>query len=139
MSEQNKSPDTVNSNKELGLRKFSPMILETKQELLDAMRQGRIKSSKYNLLSDKEKQFVELVCVGGYTGEQSIRAMFPGCRAPAAIAQRMMSNPELVEVINELSIAKDRKFAAEISSARDVALEKLKFIMTTTSDEALAA
>ena len=50
-----------------------------------------------------------------------------------------MANPDVVETINELSIAKDRKFAAEISSARDMALDKLKFIMSTTSDPALAA
>lgn len=133
------SPDTINSNKQLGLRKFSPMIIQTKEELLEAMKQGRIKSTKYNLLSDREKLFVELVCFGGYTGEQAIRAIVPGSKSPGAIANRIMSNPDVVETINELSVAKDRKFAAEISSARDMALEKLKFIMTSTSDPALAA
>lgn len=133
------SPDTVNSNKQLGLRKFSPMIIQTKQELLEAMKQGRIKSSKYNLLTDREKLFVELVCFGGYTGEQAVRAIVPGTKSPSAIANRIMSNPDVVETINELSVAKDRKFAAEISSARDMALEKLKFIMATTTDPALAA
>lgn len=104
-----------------------------------AMREGAIKSSKYNLLSEKEKQFVELVCFGGYTGEQAVRAIVPGTKSPSAIANRMMSNPDVVETINELSVAKDKKFAAEISSARDMALDKLKYIMSTTSDEALAA
>ena len=138
MSDQNQ-PDTVNSSKMLGLRKFTPMIIQTKEELMEAMRQGKLKSSKYNLLSDREKLFVELVCFGGYTGEQAVRAIVPGTKSPGAVANRIMSNPDVVETINELSVAKDRKFAAEISSARDMALEKLKFIMTNTSDQALAA
>jgi len=138
-SPENKSPDTINSSKQIGLRKFTPMIIETKEELIAAMQQGRIKTTKYNLLSDKEKLFVELVCFGGYTGEQAIRAIVPGSKSPSAIANRIMSNPDVVETINELSVAKDRKFAAEISNARDMALDKLKFIMSTTSDPALAA
>jgi len=138
MSNQ-KQLDTVNSSKQLGLRKFTPMVIQTKEELMEAMRQGKLKSSKYNLLNDKEKLFVELVCFGGYTGEQAVRAIVPGTKSPGAVANRLMANPDVVETINELSVAKDRKFAAEISSARDVALEKLKFIMTTTTDPALAA
>ena len=141
MSNQNNqsSPDTVNSNKQLGLRKFTPMIIQTKEELLEAMKQGRIKTSKYNLLSDREKMFVELVCFGGYTGEQAVRAIAPGTKAPSAIANRIMSNPDVIQTIEELSVAKDRKFAAEIASARDLALEKLKYIMVTATDPALAA
>lgn len=136
---QQQSPDTINSNKQLGLRKFTPMIIQTKEELLEAMKQGRLKTSKYNLLSDREKLFVELVCFGGYTGEQAVRAIVPGTKNPNAIANRLMSNPDVIETINELTVAKDRKFAAEIASARDMALDKLKFIMATTSDPALAA
>ena len=65
MSEQtNQQQDTVNSSKQLGLRKFTPMIIQTKEELMIAMKEGKIKSSKDNLLSDKEKLFVELVCFG---------------------------------------------------------------------------
>lgn len=140
MNQQKQLPTgTVNSSKELGLRKFSPMVIQTKEELMEAMKQGRLKTSKYNLLSDREKLFVELVCFGGYTGEQAIRAIVPGSKSPGAIANRIMSNPDVVETINELSVAKDRKFAAEISSARDMALDKLKFIMATTTDPALAA
>ena len=139
MSDQNQQPDTVNSNKKLGLRKFTPMIIQTKEELMIAMKEGKLKTSKYNLLDDREKLFVELVCFGGYTGEQAIRVIVPGSKNPGAIANRLMSNPDVVETINELSVAKDRKFAAEVASARDMALEKLKFIMTTTSDQALAA
>lgn len=140
MDNQNKqSPDMINSNKQLGLRKFTPMIIQTKEELLEAMKQGRLKTSKYNLLNDREKLFVELVCFGGFTGEQAVRAIVPGTKNPNAIANRIMSNPDVVETINELSVAKDRKFAAEIASARDMALDKLKFIMATTTDPALAA
>ncbi len=139
INEENNQQDSVNSSKAIGLRRFTPMIIQTKEELLEAMKQGRIKSSKYNLLNEKEKQFVELVCFGGYTGEQAIRAIVPGSRSPSAIANRIMSNPDVVQTIEELSVARDRKFAAEIASARDMALEKLKFIMATTSDDTLAA
>lgn len=138
-NQENQSVDTINSSKQIGLRKFTPMIIQTKEELMIAMKEGRIKSSKYNLLNEREKLFVELVCFGGYTGEQAVRAIVPGTKSPSAIANRIMSNPDVVETINELSVAKDRKFAAEIASARDVALDKLKFIMATTSDPALAA
>lgn len=140
MSNQDKqSQDSLNSSKQIGLRKFTPMIIETKEELMIAMKEGRIKSSKYNLLNEREKLFVELVCFGGYTGEQAVRAIVPGTKSPSAIANRIMSNPDVVETINELSVAKDRKFAAEIASAREMALDKLKFIMATTSDPNLAA
>ena len=131
--------EALNSSKQLGLRKFTPMIIQTKEELMDAMRQGKLKTSKYNLLSDREKLFVELICFGGYTGEQAVRVIVPGTKSPLAIANRIMSNPDVIETINELTVAKDRKFAAEIASAREMALDKLKFIMSTTSDPALAA
>ncbi len=138
-NQDNQSQGSVNSNKQIGLRKFTPMVIQTKEELLIAMKEGRLKTAKYNLLNDREKLFVELVCFGGYTGEQAVRAIVPGTKNPGAIANRLMSNPDVVETINELSVAKDRKFAAEISSARDMALDKLKFIMATTTDPALAA
>ena len=131
--------DTVNSNKKIGLRKFTPMVIQTKEELMEAMRQGRMKTSKYNLLNDKEKLFVELVCFGGYTGEQAIRVIVPGTKNPMAIANRLMSNPDVGEAIDELSIAKDKKFKAQIQSNKEMALEKLMYIMNTTNDEALAA
>ena len=138
MSDQNQH-DTVNSSKMLGLRKFTPMIIQTKEELMEAMRQGKLKSAKYNLLNDKEKMFVELVCFGGFTAEQAVRAIVPGTKSPGAAANRLMANPDVVQTIEELSVAKDRKFAAEIASARDMALDTLKFIMTTSSDPALKA
>jgi hypothetical protein len=51
----------------------------------------------------------------------------------------MLANPAVADTLEELSIAKDKKFMAEISSARDMALAKLKYIMSTTSDQSLAA
>lgn len=135
----NQSPDTVNSSKQLGLRKFSPMVLQTKEELIQALDQGRLESSKYNLLNEREKRFVQLVCFAGYTAEQAIHVIIPGVKNTTLIANRLMSNKAVMDTIEELSVARDRKFAAEISSARDMALEKLKFILATTDDPALAA
>jgi hypothetical protein len=51
----------------------------------------------------------------------------------------MLANPDVAATLEELSIQKDKKFMAEVSSARDMALSKLKFIMSTTNDQALAA
>lgn len=137
--EENNQLDTVNSSKQLGLRKFSPMVLQTKEELMEALDQGRLKSSKYNLLDQREKRFVQLVCFAGYTAEQAVRVIVPGTKNAGLIANRIMANVDVIETINELSVAKDRKFAAEIANARDVALDKLQYILATTSDEALAA
>lgn len=118
---------------------FNPMILQTKQELETALKQGKLKVSKYNLLSDSEKRFVELVCFGGYTGEQAVRVINPGVKNPYAIANKVMANPDVVGTIEELTVAKDMKFKTEISAARDMALAKLQYIMVNTSDEQLAA
>lgn len=120
-------------------RAFQPMILQTKEELMTAMRNGQIKSSKYNLLNESEKMFVELVCFGGYTGEQAVRVINPSVRAAGAIANRMLANPDVVATIEELTVAKDMKFKAEVASAREMALNKLLYIMSTTDDQSLAA
>jgi hypothetical protein len=120
-------------------RALQPKILETKEELLIALKSGQLKTSKYNLLSPNEKLFVELVVFGGYTGEQAVRCISPTVHSPQAIANRMLANPNVADTLEELSIQKDKKFMAEISSARDMALSKLKYIMSTTSDQALAA
>lgn len=120
-------------------RALQPKILETKEELLVALKSGQLKTSKYNLLGPNEKLFVELVVFGGYTGEQAVKCINPTVRNASAIANRMLSNPDVADTLEELSIAKDKKFMAEISSARDMALSKLKFIMSTTNDQALAA
>ena len=120
-------------------RVLVPRILETKQELLNALKAGQLKTSKYNLLDDKQKIYVELVVFGGYTGEQAVKCIDPSVRNPLAIANRIASDPIVQETLEELSIAKDRKFTAEISSARDLALQKLQYIMVTSKDEALQA
>lgn len=120
-------------------RALQPKILETKEELLIALKSGQLKTSKYNLLSPNEKLFVELVVFGGYTGEQAVKCISPTVRNAGAIANRMLSNPDVADTLEELSIQKDKKFMAEISSARDMALSKLKYIMSTTSDQSLAA
>ena len=120
-------------------RVLQPTILETKQELLLALKTGAIQSAKYNVLSEAEKTFVELVVFGDYTGDQAIRVLDPMQKHPGVIANKMMGNPDVAAAIEELTIQKDRKFMAEISTARDMALAKLKYIMNTTQDEALAA
>lgn len=120
-------------------RALQPKILETKEELLIALKSGQLKTSKYNLLSPNEKLYVELVVFGGYTGEQAVKCISPTVRNAQAISNRMLSNPDVADTLEELSIQKDKKFMAEISSARDMALSKLKYIMSTTSDQSLAA
>ena len=120
-------------------KKFNPMILQTKEELEIALKQGKLKTAKYNLLSDSEKRFVELVCFGGYTGEQAVRAINPGTKNPYAIANQVMANQDVKETIEELTLARDMKFKSEIVSARDMALSKVQYIMMTTKDETLAA
>ena len=120
-------------------RALQPKILETKEELLIALKSGQLKTSKYNLLTPNEKLFVELIVFGGYTGEQAVKCISPTVRNAQAISNRMLSNPDVADTLEELSIQKDKKFMAEISSARDMALSKLKYIMSTTSDQSLAA
>jgi hypothetical protein len=123
----------------VGDRTFKPLVLETKEQLLAALKQGKLKSAKYNLLDEQERMFVELLVFGDYSGEQAMRAMKPALKDYKMAANRMLSNPTVADAIEELSIQKDKKFMAEISSARDLALNKLKYIMATTSDETVAA
>jgi hypothetical protein len=139
--ENNSSTNTNNNNiiKPNTGRILQPMILQTKEELLTALKQGQIKTSKYNLLNDNEKLYIELVCFGGYTGEQAVKAIQPTVRNATAAANRMLANPDVVATMEELTVAKDMKFKAEVASARDMALAKLQYIMTTTSDDTLAA
>lgn len=120
-------------------RVLQPTVLQTKQELLVALQQGQITSSKYNLLNDGEKRFVELVVFAGYTGDQAIRLMDPSNRHPGIAANKMLANQLVAETLEELTVQKDAKFMAEIVNARDMALAKLKYIMSTSKDEALQA
>lgn len=120
-------------------RMLQPKVIETKQELLAALHTGKLAVSKYNLLNDREKMFVELVAFGDYTGEQAVRIIDPKTKVPQVLANQLMSNKDVAETLEELSISRDKKFMAEISTARDMALNKLKYIMTTTKDDSLAA
>lgn len=120
-------------------RSFEPVILSTKEELLTALKVGDIKSSKYNTLTDDQKLFVEMIVFGGYSAVDAIKTVKPKAKSFKALANRWISLPNVAETLEELSIAKDKKFMAEISNARDLALSKLKFIMNTTEDESLAA
>ena len=139
MTQENNILTNTSSIKPNTGRVLQPMILQTKEELLVALKQGQIKTSKYHLLNDTEKLYIELVCFGGYTGEQAVKAIQPGIRNATAAANKMLANPDVVATMEELTVAKDMKFKAEVSSARDMALAKLQYIMTTTSDDSLAA
>lgn len=121
------------------MRVLQPKVIETKQQLLQALKNGELKASKYNLLNQNEKLFVELIAFGDYTGEQAIRVIDPMIRAPQAAANRLLANPNVAATLEELTVQRDKKFMAEVSTARDMALNKLKYIMTTTKDDALAA
>lgn len=120
-------------------KEFSPIILQDKQEFLSLLKAGKFKYSKYNVLNDQEKTFVELVVFGGYTGEQAIKAIDPTVRNPKLIANRMVSNPDVAASLEELSMQKDKKFMTELSEARELALSKLLYIMANTEDHSLAA
>ena len=54
------------------MRVLQPKIIETKQQLLQALKNGELQTSKYNLLNQNEKLFVELVAFGDYTAEQAL-------------------------------------------------------------------
>lgn len=121
------------------MRVLQPKIIETKQQLLQALKNGELQTSKYNLLNQNEKLFVELVAFGDYTAEQAVRVIDPTIRAPQVAANRLLANPNVADTLEELTVQRDKKFMAEVSTARDMALNKLKYIMTTTKDDALAA
>jgi len=120
-------------------RIFQPLVIQDKQEFLQLLKAGKLKYSKYNVLSDQQKLFVELVVFGGYSGEQAMKAIDPEIRNPKLLANRMASDPDVAATLEELSAQKDKKFMTELSEARELALSKLMFIMSTTKDEALAA
>lgn len=120
-------------------RVLQPRIIETKQQLLQALKNGELEVSKYNTLNTNEKLFVELVAFGDYTAEQAIRVIDPTISAPQAAANRLLANKNIADTLEELTVQRDKKFMAEVSTARDMALNKLKYIMTTTKDDALAA
>lgn len=120
-------------------RIFQPLVIQDKQEFLEILKSGKLKYSKYNILSDQQKLFVELVVFGGYTGEQAMKAIDPNIRNPKLLANRMASDPDVASTLEELSAQKDKKYMTELTEARELALSKLMFIMSNTKDEALAA
>ena len=118
-------------------RVFTPEIIETKEQLLTALRTGDIKSSKYNLLNEEEKLFCELVVFGDYSAEQAMKQI-RGERYNRGMGNRFVARPNVAEALEELSYKKNKKFMAEITSARDMALRKAMYIMNNTEDESVA-
>lgn len=121
----------------MGTRAFKPLVLETKQQLRNALKSGQLQCTKYNLLDDDEKLFVEMLVFGDYTGEQAMRCIKPTLRDARAAGNRMMANPNVADALQELSVQRDKKFMAELMGARDMAMNKLKYIMATSTDEAV--
>jgi hypothetical protein len=119
-------------------RVFQPAILATKENLLAALRTGDIKTSKYNLLNEEEKLFVELVVFGDYTAEQAMMSIRES-DYHKGMGTRMCARPNVADTLEELSYKKNKKFMAEITTSRDAALRKLMYIMNTTEDESVAA
>lgn len=119
-------------------RVFQPAILATKENLLAALRTGDIKTTKYNLLNEEEKLFVELVVFGDYTAEQAMMSIRES-DYHKGMGTRMCAKPNVADTLEELSYKKNKKFMAEITTSRDAALRKLMYIMNTTEDEAVAA
>lgn len=120
-------------------RVFAPDIITTKENLLTALRNGDIKSSKYNLLNEEEKLFVELVVFGDYNAEQAMMSIRGSANYHKGMGNRMCARPNVADALEELSYKKNKKFMAEVTSSRDAALRKLMYIMNTTEDESVAA
>lgn len=119
-------------------RTFAPDIITTKENLLTALRNGDIKTSKYNLLNEEEKLFVELVVFGDYNAEQAMMSI-RGNDYHKGMGNRICARPNVADALEELSYKKNKKFMAEVTSSRDAALRKLMYIMNTTEDESVAA
>ena len=119
-------------------RTFTPDIISTKENLLTALRTGDIKSSKYNLLNEEEKLFVELIVFGDYNAEQAMMSI-RGSNYHKGMGNRMCARAGVADALEELSYKKNKKFMAEVTTSRDMALRKLMYIMNTTEDEGVAA
>lgn len=119
-------------------RVLKPTVLETKEQLLVALRSGAIRTSKYNLLTEEEKLFVELIAFGDYSPETAMRAVNPDIGTYAAsYARRLMSKKEVIDTIEELTEAKDKSFRASLARTRELALKKAEYIMINSNDEAI--
>jgi len=118
---------------------FNTQVLQTKEELMQALDDGKIKSTLYNALDDDEKMFVKLVVFAGYPGYKAIKEIHPSISDHYAAATRMSLRPQVIEVMDELTEKKNKYWTVSIMNSRDVALRKLEYIMKTTEDESLAA
>lgn len=117
-------------------RTLKPTVLETKENLLTALRTGSIKTTKYNLLTEEEKLFVELVAFGEYSPETAVRTIHEDIGTYAATyARRMMAKKEVIDTLNELTEVKDKSFRASLARTRELALKKAEYIMLTSNDE----
>ena len=116
---------------------FAPKILQSKEELLIALKSGDIKSSKYNALDEDQKLFVELVCFGGYKPGPAMKVIKPHFKDPYAAGHRMMHNQDVSDVIEELAFKRDKMWLAQVTSSRDMALNVMEYIMKTTDDDNL--
>lgn len=118
---------------------FNTQVLQTKEELMHALDEGKIKSTLYNTLDDDEKTFVKLVVFGGHPGYKAMKQINPKLSDHYAAAQRMSLRPQIIEVMEELAEKKNKYWTMQILNSRDTALRKLEYIMKTTEDESLAA
>jgi hypothetical protein len=118
---------------------FNTQVLQTKEELMLALDEGKIKSSLYNALDDDEKMFVKLVVFGGHPGHKAMKQINPKLSDHYAAATRMSLRPQVIDVMEELTEKRNKYWTMSIMNSRDFALRKLEYIMKTTEDEALAA
>jgi hypothetical protein len=118
---------------------LNTQVLQTKQELMNALDEGKIKSSLYNALDDDEKMFVKLVAFAGYPGHKAMKQINPKLSDHYAAATRMSLRPQVIDVLEELTEKKNKYWTMQITNSRDFALRKLEYIMKTTEDETLAA
>ena len=123
----------------LNERELSPTILQTKEELMKALDDGILKSAKYNILKEDEKKFVSLIAFAGYKGYQAIKKIRPKAHDPYSMANRWAARPIVADALEELTYLKNKKWAAELTDAREIALRKLMYIMADTEDEQLQA
>lgn len=118
-------------------RIFQPEILQTKEELRIALRNGEIKSSKFHMLDEAEQMFVEMIVFGNYKPAQAMKVLRPELSNYAAAARRMSARQHIAEVIEELTYKRDTLWLTRITSARETALGVMDYVMKTTDDPAL--
>lgn len=120
-------------------KEFNPAVLQSKQELHDALERGDIKSSKYMTLNEPQREFVSLIVFSGYKPIQAMRLVMPHIKNPSASAKAWAANPDVADVLEELTFAKKAHWMAQLENEREMSLHKMVHIRNTTEDEALAA